>query len=151
MAFTLTGKIHKIMPIETIVSKKDPSKSFQKRTIVLDCTRFDQFTGQRGYDNYPSFEFSGDKCSELDNLKVGQVVTLSFDLQGNKFIGNDGKEKYFTSIRGFKIELKGQTQPQSQPPQSTTIEQVAQQLQNHGLIDAMPTTKENNNNDPLPF
>lgn len=147
MAFTMTGKIHKIMPTETIVSKKDPSKSFQKRAIVLDCTRFDQFTGQRGYDNYPSFEFSGDKCSELDNLKVGQVVTLSFDLQGNKFIGNDGKEKYFTSIRGFKIELKGQTQQSNLHP--TPIEQVSQQLQNNGLV----TTHANiaNDDDPLPF
>lgn len=149
MANSMTGKIHKIMPTETIVSKKDSTRSFQKRTIVLDCTRFDQYTGERGFENYPSFDFSGDKCAELDSYQVGQIVTITFDLQGNKYNDSSGKEKYFTSIRGFKIELKGQTQPQSQPPQSTTIEQVAQQLQNHGLIDAMPTIKESN--DPLPF
>lgn len=147
MAFTMTGKIHKIMPIETIVSKKDPSKSFQKRAMVLDCTRFDQFTGQRGYDNYPSFDFSGDKCAELDNYKVGQIVTLSFDLQGNKYTDSNGQEKYFTSIRGFKIELKGQTQQSNNT--TTPIEQVSQQLQNNGLV-ATPVNIANDN-DPLPF
>lgn len=151
MANMMTGKIHLIMPTETIASKKDANKTFTKRTLVLDCTRFDQYTGERGYENFPSFEFSGDKCADLDNYKVGQVVSVSFDLQGNKFVDSNGKERWFTSIRGFKIELKGQTQPQlqSQSPQSTTIEQVAQQLQNHGLIGAIPTTKESN--DSLPF
>ena len=83
MANTMTGKIHVIMPTETIVSIKDKNKSFQKRTIVLDCTRFDQYTGERGFENYPSFDFSGDKCQELDNYQVGQIVTNIFDLQGN--------------------------------------------------------------------
>lgn len=148
MANTMTGKIHVIMPTETIVSKKDKTKSFQKRTIVLDCTRFDQYTGERGFENYPSFEFSGDKCGLLDNYQVGQIVTITFDLQGSKFTDSNGKDRWFTSIRGYKIEMKGQTQ--SQPPQSTPIEQATQNLQNHGLIDAMPIAKENNN-DPLPF
>lgn len=147
MANSMTGKIHAIMPTETIVSKKDPSKSFQKRTMVLDCTRFDPYTGERGFDNFPSFEFSGDKCAELDNYKVGQIVTLSFDLQGNKYTDSNGKEKYFTSIRGFKIELKGQTQQTISTP--TPIEQVAQQLQNHGFVD--PPANIANDNDPLPF
>lgn len=143
----MTGKIHVIMPTETIVSKKDSTKSFLKRTIVLDCTRFDPYTGERGFDNFPSFEFSGDKCAELDNYKVGQIVTLSFDLQGNKYTDSNGKDRWFTSIRGYKIETKGQTQQPISTP--TPIEQVAQQLQNHGLIDAMPNS--NDDNDTLPF
>ena len=99
---TITGKVHLVMPTETIPMKKDPSKTFSKRTIVLDCT----WTGDKGtFENYPAFEFTGDRCSLLDAIKVGQQVTISFDLQGNKFIGNDGKERYFTSVRGFKIDL----------------------------------------------
>ena len=147
MANIMTGKIYKIMPTETIVSKKDSTKSFQKRTIVLDCTRFDQYTGERGFDNYPSFEFSGDKCAELDNYQVGQIVTITFDLQGNKYTDSNGKEKYYTSIRGFKIELKGQTQQLNNTP--TPIEQVSQQLQNNGLVDTPVSIA--NDNDPLPF
>ena len=143
----MTGKIHVIMPTETIVSKKDSTKSFLKRTIVLDCTRFDPYTGERGFENFPSFEFSGDKCADLDNFKVGQVVILSFDLQGNKYTDSNGQEKYFTSIRGYKIEMKGQTQQPISTP--TPIEQVTQQLQNHGFID--PPANIANDNDTLPF
>jgi hypothetical protein len=147
MANSMTGKIHKIMPTETIVSKKDPTRSFLKRTIVLDCTRFDQYTGERGFDNFPSFDFSGDKCAELDSYQVGQIVTITFDLQGNKYTDSNGKEKYFTSIRGFKIEVKGQTQQSNNT--TTPIEQVSQQLQNHGFVD--PPANIANDNDPLPF
>jgi hypothetical protein len=99
---TITGKVHLVMPTETIPTKKDPSKTFSKRTIVLDCT----WTGDKGtFENYPAFEFTGERCSLLDSIKTGQQVTISFDLQGNKFVGNDGKERYFTSVRGFKIDL----------------------------------------------
>ena len=147
MANSMTGKIHAILPTETIVSKKDSTRSFKKRTIVLDCTRFDQYTGERGFENYPSFEFSGDKCGLLDNYQLGQIVTITFDLQGSKFTDSNGKDRWFTSIRGYKIEIKGQTQQPISTP--TPIEQVAQQLQNHGLIDSMPNA--NNDNDPLPF
>lgn len=141
----MTGKIHLIMPIETIASKKDANKTFTKRTLVLDCTRFDQYTGERGYENFPSFEFSGDKCADLDNYQVGQIVTITFDLQGNKFIDSNGKDRWFTSIRGYKVDLiKDIQQPQqAQPILSTKIEQVTQQLQNVGLVTP--------DNDPLPF
>lgn len=99
---TITGKVHLVMPTETIPTKKDPTKTFSKRTIVLDCT----WTGDKGtFENYPAFEFTGERCSLLDAVKVGQQVTISFDLQGNKFVGNDGKDRYFTSVRGFKIDL----------------------------------------------
>lgn len=154
MANTMTGKIHVIMPTETIVSKKDTTKTFQKRTLVLDCTRFDQYTGERGYDNFPSFEFSGDKCAELNNFKPGQIVTVSFDLQGSKFTGNDGKERWFTSIRGYRVELKAFTQPQQptqapQPqipvaqPQPTPMAQTQPQAQ--------PMAQQPQDIDPLPF
>lgn len=99
---TITGKVHLVMPTETIPTKKDPTKTFSKRTIVLDTT----WTGDKGtFENFPAFEFTGERCSLLDSIKTGQQVTISFDLQGNKFVGNDGKERYFTSVRGFKIDL----------------------------------------------
>lgn len=107
MANSITGRVHLIMPTETIVSKKDSTKTFAKRTIVLDCTRFDPYTGERDkFENYPSFEFSGDKVDWLNSFKVGDVVTISFDLQGMSYTGSDGKEKYFTSIRAYKIEKR---------------------------------------------
>lgn len=121
----MTGKILAILPTETIVSKKDANRTFLKRTLALDCTRFDPYTGERGYDNFPAFEFSGDKCAELDLFQPGQIVTVSFDLQGSKFVGDNGRERWFTSIRGYKIELRQPAQPQApnyqQPPQPQLV------------------------------
>lgn len=112
---TITGKVHLVMPTETIPTKKDPTKTFSKRTIVLDCT----WTGDKGtFENYPAFEFTGERCSLLDSIKTGQQVTISFDLQGNKFVGNDGKERYFTSVRGFKIDLVSAPAPAPQATQT---------------------------------
>lgn len=114
---TITGKVHLVMPTETIPTKKDPTKTFSKRTIVLDCT----WTGDKGtFENYPAFEFTGERCSLLDSIKTGQQVTISFDLQGNKFVGNDGKERYFTSVRGFKIDLVSAPASAPQATQTAT-------------------------------
>lgn len=112
---TITGKVHLVMPTEIIPTKKDPTKTFSKRTIVLDCT----WTGDKGtFENFPAFEFTGERCSLLDSIKTGQQVTISFDLQGNKFVGNDGKERYFTSVRGFKIDLVSAPAPAPQATQT---------------------------------
>lgn len=105
MANSMTGRVHFISPTETIASKNDANKTFQKRIIVLDCTRYDQYTGERGFENFPSFEFSGEKCRMLDGYKEGDVATVWFDLQGRKFTGEDGKERWFTTIKGYKVEL----------------------------------------------
>jgi hypothetical protein len=106
----MTGRIEAIKPTAEITSK-DGLRSFKKRELVLDCTRFDPYTGERGIESFPQFEFSGDKCAELDMYKVGQVVTVSFDLQGSRY-ERDGKTEYFTRVRGYKIEA---TQQRRQP------------------------------------
>ena len=109
MANTITGRIERISPTVQIPSR-DGSKTYPKREVVLDATRYDQYTGERGYDNFPAFEFVGEKCAELDNYQQGQVVTISFDLQGRRW-EKDGKVKYITTVRAYKIEVwKGQQQ-----------------------------------------
>lgn len=112
MANQITGKIVVIRSTESIPSK-DGSKTYNKREIVLDATKFDPYTGERGYENYPSFEFGGDKCAELDHFSAGEIVTISFDLQGTKY-EKDGQTRFFTRIRGYKVERRNiqNTSPQ---------------------------------------
>lgn len=112
MANQVIGRIYQIGNTEPIQSK-DGNKTFYKRELVLDATRFDGFTGERGFDNFPTFEFSGDRCSELDNFKVGDIVTVSFDLQGTKY-EKDGQTKFFTRVRGYKVERRQVQQPAQQ-------------------------------------
>jgi hypothetical protein len=86
-------------------------------------------------------EFTGEKCKDLDGYQVGQVVTVSFELQGSFYKDKDGIEKNITRPRAFKIEArKVQNQP-SQPNQP----QAAPQWQPQ---DVPPTPPANGN---LPF
>lgn len=120
MANTITGKIYKITPTQAIVSQKS-GNTFYKREIVLDASRFDQYTGEKKFDNYPMLEFGGEQgCQLLDQFKEGELVTVSFDLNGTQYQDKQtGETKYFTRVRGYKIERAGQQpQPQGQTAQA---------------------------------
>lgn len=117
MANQIIGRVFYIGDTNSIKSK-DGSKTYYKRELVLDATRYDGLTGQRGYDNFPSIEFSGDNCQMLNQFKPGDIVTVSFELQGTKY-EKDGQTRFFTRIRGYKVELKQTSQPQQQYQQPT--------------------------------
>lgn len=120
MANQLTGKILYIYPTQQLPSK-DGSKIILKRGIVIDCTRFDPYTGERnGFENTPILEFIGDRCTELDKYQVGQIVTISFDVQGTRYRNKDGVEQIFTRVQPYRIEPR-QTQ------QATSVQQPAPQ------------------------
>ena len=82
MANQITGRITEIGQTVQIPSKNGGS-SFTKREFILDATTYDPYTGERSeYENVIPLEFSGDKCAELDRFNQGDVVTVSFVLQG---------------------------------------------------------------------
>ena len=157
MANQLTGKILYIYPSQQIPSK-DGSKTIVKRGIVIDCTRFDPYTGERGFENTPMLEFIGDRCAELDKYQAGQVVTISFDVQGTRYRNKDGVEQIFTRVQPYRIEARQvqstqQTAPVQQPvqqPHPPAHQQAPSQLQpayNPPVQDCPPQA----GNDGLPF
>jgi hypothetical protein len=86
MSYELSGKIKLIQETQTF------SSGFTKREMVV--------TVEEG--NYPqdiSLEFLKDKISLLDNLSVGQQVTVSFDIRGREYNG-----RYFNNLVGWKIQ-----------------------------------------------
>lgn len=125
MALKVIGKVHSVGQTQQIASKNG-GQPFLKREIILDATRYDGLTGERGYDNFPMFEFSGDKCAELDAFKQGDVVEVSFELQGSFYKDKDGVERNFTRVRAYKIEpyaVKSKPAPQPQAQQTQTAYQ----------------------------
>lgn len=117
MANTMTGRVLLIGNTEEIPSKNG-GEPFKKRVVVLNCTHSD--FGQV-YENYPSFEFSGKHVDDPAGFAVGEIVTISFALQGTKYQKSTNEPvKYFNTISGYKIEKYqrgGQTQQQAPPPQ----------------------------------
>lgn len=162
MANTITGRIHKITPTKTITSQTT-GNTFYKREVILDASRFDPYTGQKKFDNWPMLEFGGEEaCRQLDGYNEGELVTISFDLNGREYTYKQtGEVKYFTSVRGYKIERAGQ----QQPPQQPTAQAPTPQPQGNAVIqgergakptpeqakDLFPPVQGNDDNDGLPF
>lgn len=115
MANTKSGIVLAIGQPQQLTSKG--GKVFTKRSLYLDCTPHDGITGERSqYENKILFEFMEGKMSLLDNIQVGQVVTVSFDLQGSELTEQDGQVKYFVHVRPFKVEVRQAQQPQGRYP-----------------------------------
>lgn len=117
MANQIVGKVIAISDRQTIASK-DPSKQgVTKRQLFMDCTRFDPYTGERGFENTPLLEFSHKGLERLEalmqqGLKKDDVITVSFDVQGVQYKDQSGRNQVFTSIRPYNIEL---TKPKAEP------------------------------------
>ena len=100
MANQISGKVLIIDDVISIPTRS--GNTFTKRQIVLDASHYDPMTGQK-FENYPAFDFVGNRVNELDNFKVGDLVTITFALNGRPF-DKDGKTTYYTSVNGYKIE-----------------------------------------------
>lgn len=134
MANTIIGAIASIGPTQSLIAKN--GNAFQKRDLVINVRRFDPNTGEpvTDWENTPKLSFIGDKCRDLDRFQVGQMVVISFDLQGRKYTTANGETDIITEARPYKIEAYGQrpsqpaTQPMaaSAPAQAPTYPQQAQ-------------------------
>ena len=116
----ITGRLVYIGQPQEIPSKSD-GNPFVKREFILDATTYDPYTGERSqYENIPPLEVSGDKCAELDNFRIGDVITVSFALQGREWTNQDGQVKRMVSIRCYKLEARKPVQQQQTVQQSTS-------------------------------
>ena len=123
----MTGRVLLIGNVEEIPSKSG-GEPFKKRVVVLNCTHSNYGDV---YENYPSFEFSGKHVDDPADFAVGEIVTISFALQGTKYqkSAND-PVKYFNTISGYKIEKYqrgGHTQQQAPPQQPQGVQSPAPQ------------------------
>lgn len=127
MANQVIGQIVSIGQVQNLTSKK--GNSFQKRDIVISIRRYDPNTGQpvTDWENTPKLSFMGEKCRELDRFQVGQMVAISFDLQGTSYQNANGETDIITEARPYKIELYGQRQPQQPVAQAAPAPAYPQQ------------------------
>jgi single-strand DNA-binding protein len=94
MSLEVTGKLYEVFE-ENQVSDK-----FRKREFVIEIA-------DGSYTQYPKFQLTQDKCSLIDNFKVGQEIKILFNLTCKPFMGKDGKAQYFTNLQAWKIDSEG--------------------------------------------
>ena len=132
MVNQITGRLVTIGQSQEIPSKNG-GNPFVKREFILDATTHDPYTGERSqYENILPLEVSGDKCAELDQFRIGDVVTVSFALQGREWTNQDGHVKRMVSIRCYRLEarksIQQTTQQSAQPPTQPMRQPVYQQF-----------------------
>lgn len=85
MAYDLTGKVKLVQAVQTFDS------GFTKREMVV-------IVEDGKYPQEINIEFVQDKVGLLENLQVGQQVTVTFDIRGREYNG-----RYFNNLQGWKI------------------------------------------------
>lgn len=105
MANSVRGRIVEIGQVERIQTKG--GSTFEKLECVLDASRYDAITGEKGYDNFVVLEFSQNKIEQIQKFKVGDAVEISFELTGNRYTNQQGETKYMTRARAYKVEPIG--------------------------------------------
>ena len=70
MANTISGKVIAISPVQSVPSKDASKQPVQMRQLLLDCTRYDPYTGERSqYENTPMFDFKGENMKLLEGIQ----------------------------------------------------------------------------------
>lgn len=134
MANTQIGKIVSIGQTQNVSSTRE----FLKRELVLDTSRFDEYTGEKR-ENYAKFQFMQRHCSDLDGFKVGEMVEVSFILTGRRY-EKDGQTRYITDITGYKIERRGAqgTEASSVSAQAPAVPTAAPAVPSEPKVDEGP-------------
>jgi hypothetical protein len=77
------------------------SEKFTKREFVLT-------------DNHPqypqsiNFQLSQGRCDIIDPYKVGETLTVTFNLRGRKHRKTDGTERVYNTLDAWKIQRFGE-------------------------------------------
>ena len=115
-ANTKTGVVLAVGQPQQIQSKS--GKTYTKRSLFVDATTFDPYTGQRSqFENKLLFEFMEKRASALDNVHVGDVVTVSFDIQGSEYKDQTGQTRYSINVRPYDVEVRPKPQQYASQPQ----------------------------------
>lgn len=88
----IQGRIKVIFAPESV-----GQNGFQKRDLVI--------TTDGQYPQDIIIQFAQGNCALLDNLQIGQIVKVHFNLQGREWTSPQGEVKYFNTVLGWKIEL----------------------------------------------
>ena len=95
----LNVKIHSISETQNVTD------TFSKREFIVETIE--------DYKQHLQLQFIKDKCSILDNYKVGQEVKVSLNLKGRLWTNKEGKEVAFNTLECWKIEKSGETPTQN--------------------------------------
>lgn len=87
------------------------SEKFKKREFVLT-------DNAQSYPQTIQFQLTQDRCSLIENAKVGDEITVHFLLKGREWKNPQGEIKFFNSLDVFRVETAraaGKSSAQQEP------------------------------------
>lgn len=97
------GKLH--LKMDTV----QVSDTFKRRGFVVE------YTDNPLYPQFVSFELTQDRTTLIDNLNVGDLVEITFNLKGREWTSPQGEVKYFNTLEAWRVQKADATAiPQSQ-------------------------------------
>lgn len=143
----LVGRFIAVDNEQTIASTKDPQKTFKRRQLYMNCSRYDGLTGKQIDENYPLLEFGGKALEQLNQLvasglKKDDLVEVSFVVDGIKYT-KDGKTQVMNKIRPigiipYVLPYQQPQQAQAQAPAAQAAPAPAPQQANQPKDDGLP-------------
>lgn len=110
----ITGKIIAVLPTKSGTSATSGNE-WSLQTAVLETQ--DQYPKKLAFD-----VFGADRITQF-NLQVGDIATVSFDVDAHEYNG-----RWFNSVRAFNVAKSGQQEQQvPQPPINAGKPQTPQQ------------------------
>jgi translation initiation factor IF-3 len=94
--FSITGTI-KVKGNEQQVSEK-----FKKREFVIT-------ENSSQYPQHISFQLTQERCSLVENFKMGDEIKVFFNLRGREWTSPQNEVKYFNSLEAWKVETVAKT------------------------------------------
>lgn len=85
--------------VRDIAGTVEVSDKFQKREFVVEIA------DNPKYPQKVQFQATGDRCSLLDRVSVGDTVKIEFDLRGREWRSPKGEIKHFNSLDAWKIDV----------------------------------------------
>src|ERR1017187_2383438 len=73
------------------------SEKFKKREFVIT-------DNSSQYPQFIQFQLTQDRCSLLDNYKLGDELKVYFNLRGREWKNPQGEVKYFNSLEAWRLE-----------------------------------------------
>lgn len=105
MSLELKGKLIEIYPTQQV------SERFKKREFVIETT--EEINGNN-YINYAKMQLVQNKCEIVDKFRLGDTVTVSFNVKGNKY-DKDGRTQYISNLDAWRITSEVSTSANQQP------------------------------------
>jgi len=123
MKYQITGKLIVLNDTQTFPS------GFSKREFVLESG-----------DKYPQsikLEVTKDACAALDNVQLGSILTVDFNIRGNEYQG-----KYYVNLQAWKFNVDERGNGSASQPDTKT---------ESGTVKSQSKDWEEDKDDEIPF